>query len=280
MKRIKSKYSLGLLILSLLICIGVVYFTARYRLPNTRTIISYGSLSDGDKSFAGSILGSIIGTIGALGVALLAVWLDRVKNKKRENIEELRTYNRYLITSEVALNAYIPSVLKNIKHLDSIISLERPGNFLMTLPRIMEISYENVMQMRNPQLINNWTTLCIRTGLINQLTEDFVESYVKLRDIVQLGIIKKEQMDEKIIVQEFNKLNGFATSVKNAIEQHVEYAIEVLALVQLHGEKGSDKKGKFKHPKELTSFIFTDKKVSEKTAALSKEFSSNMFKDV
>jgi hypothetical protein len=135
----------------------------------------FGYMSEADKSFWGSVVGAIIGTLGAFLIALFAVYIDRRKNKKESDKKQLRAYNQSLITAEKALIEYIPAMLKASRLLEKISKDAQPASYMMTLPRTFTLPSKDSENFRNSELVDNWLTTVLRSNIVNQIIEDFTD---------------------------------------------------------------------------------------------------------
>lgn len=238
-------------------------------------------MSEADKGFWGSVVGAIIGTLGAFLIALFAVYMDRRKNKKEGDKKQLRAYNQSLITAEKALLEYIPAMFKASRLLGKISQDAQPGSYMMTLPRIFTLPSKDSENFRNSELVDNWLTTVLRSNIVNQLIEDFTDYYMKVRDTVFSILVEGNQPDAKLVTTAQHTLMGFADSTNNAVKGAIEDALRMLAIIQLHGEKGKDKTKKFKHPTELDSFKLSKAKINSRVKKLKIQYDSKaMFTDV
>jgi len=244
-------------------------------------LFTLGYISEADKGFWGSVIGAAIGTLGAFLIALFAVYIDRRKNKKENDRKDLRAYNRSLITAEKALIEYIPAMLKASRLLGKISKDAQPGSYMMTLPRIFILPSKDSENFRNPELVDNWLTTVLRSNIVNQLIEDFTNYYKNVRDTVFVILIEGNQPDVKLVTTEQQTLMSFADSTNNAVKGAIEDALRMLAILQLHGEKGKDKSRKFKHPSELDTYKLSKSKINNRVKKLQKEYDpKTIFTDV
>ena len=246
-------------------------------------MIGIFAISDGVLTFWGAVLGGALGTLGAFSAAFITIRAsineqkekerkEKAKKEKDEKKESLRQYNRQLIFCETSLNEYLPAMLKNIRSLGRCADASTPGNYMMTLPRTLYLSSEKTEEIRNSELVNQWLTLTIGARIINQLVEDFIEYYKKVRDTIMEMELKGQSLNARIVTQEHETLVSFAKDAQKAVQTTVDRAIETLAMLQLHGEKGRSLKEKFKDPKDLDKFVLNKKKVSARIEKLKKEF--------
>jgi len=238
---------------------------------------------DGTLAFWGAVIGGALGTLGAFFAAFTTVRAnineqkekerkEKIKEDEKAKKETLRRYSRQLIYSEVSLNEYLPAMLKNIRLLGRCAEASTPGNYMRTLPRTLSLSTGRSEEMRNPELINQWLTLAINAKIVNQLVEDFVEYYKKVSDIVMEMELKGQTLNAKIVTQEHQTLIEFAKDAQEAVQISVDRAIEMLAMIQLHGEKGHSSKERFKNPKDLDMFSLDKSKVNARIKKLKKEY--------
>jgi hypothetical protein len=74
---------------------------------------------------------------------------------------------------------------------------------------------------------------------------------------------------------------SFADSTNKAVKGAVDNALRMLAILQIHGEKGKDKSTKFKHPSELDSYRLSQSKINSRIKKLQKEYDpKSIFTDV
>jgi hypothetical protein len=238
-------------------------------------------MSDGDKSFWGSIIGAAIGALGAFLVALVAILVDRKVRKKADERQSLRLYNSATMTAEGELNQLLSLLLKGDMLLNKCLKLERPGNFMMNLPRVMELNISLISNMWNPQLVDEWLTLSLRVNIAIQVVEDFNAYYAGVRDEVHRMKLEGNEPDHKVVIEDHQTLQEFAQSALNAVRDLLAQSIRVLALIQLHGEKGGSKDTKFKSPGELGKYVFKDEEIDRKAKELTEHYTpQKAFQDV
>ena len=241
----------------------------------------YLHLSDGDKSFVGTLLGAFLGTIGAFTIALYAAWQERHNVKVREKRTKLRAYNQTLIAIELNLNAFIITLMKSARLALNISQIEDLGGFMMTLPRVMTLTSQGIENTMNPQLTNYWISLVIQATIVNELTEDFLEAYKNSRDTIYPILLRNEQFNTKMVRDSHDMLVSMSIDVNAGISQVLENAFRMLALVQLHGIKGQDEAERFRSPDELPKFDFSSEDIDKQKIDLKKSFNEDeVFKDL
>lgn len=225
-----------------------------------------------NKAFWGAILGAIIGTMGAIFVALIAVWADRRKSKSEYQLQQLRKYNHHLVRTETELNEQLPIMLKNIHLLQKCADAKAVGNFMMNLPRTMELTTKNVGDFINRQLVNEWITVSMRTRMCDQLIEDFSKAYKEVRELAFNTSATGQPINVPLIEDHKTQLLEYAESAKKSAENLVSDCIRMLAMLQLHGENIQNEEAKIKDIKKLENFELDKQKLVKKVSELEKRF--------
>ena len=238
-------------------------------------------MTEGDKAFWGSIIGAAIGALAALLVAIVAVRVDRSNQKGLREKLALREYNNALIMIEGQLNQLITVQMKSKRLLLDCAMLEKPGDFMMTLPRVMALDSTLISSIANNQLVNEWLSLCMNVDITNQLTEDFNAHYKMSRDELYKLQLAKKKPDISTVINDHRTYSELAKACARAIDIERARTLKVLALVHLHGEVSNNKDKKFKSVDEMVKFKFKTSKIAKKANDLSKEFVEEMvFQDV
>lgn len=239
------------------------------------------SLSTNQSSFLGSVIGAVIGVIGAFSVGLLAIGLERQYQRSKRKKDLLRKYVSKLVELEIFLNQFISTQVKNVRLLRKCAELKTPGHFMMTLPRVMPLALTQEGDLVNKQLVNAVVSLEIAINLNNQLVEDFITSYQELSRFLMPILAQKQTdtLDRKMISEHYEKLLDFAGDVRKSSQALYERSLNVMSIVHLHGEK--NEKHKFKKVKELLNFSLDEKSIDTKYKELLGVYSEKeMFKDV
>jgi hypothetical protein len=236
-------------------------------------MFSFFAFTDADKGFWGNIIGALIGTIGAVVVAGIAVFIDRRQQKKLDEQKTLRDYNTNVIEAEISLNELATATLENSRLLENC-ATQQLGDFMMTLPRAANPRNVNTGLLRNPQLVNEWLTLTLRARVINRMLDDFLESYRRTRDSAFDAVMRGEQakIDQQYFAAEHETLKAFAADTKRAMDGHFDSIIHLLAMVRAHGMIGKSPERKFKHPKDLDDFKLKKREITREEKKLRREF--------
>ncbi len=221
-------------------------------------------ISESDKTFWENVIGAVIGTIGAFLVALFAVWADRRKKKSEDNKERRRDYGLRMISAEISLNKFIQAMLRNSRLLKLCATQSKPGKY-MTLPRIFDLSSENIDKFGNQQIIDAWLTLVLRSRQVNQNIDDFTLNYKDISDLYMKQKLTNQPLNDDLIMKQYEIFVSFAKDIDKDVIEVFHSAVQVLAILELHLGK------KFNTLQEIYEFEFTDKQIKTRIKQIEKE---------
>jgi len=236
-------------------------------------------LAENELSFWGSILGSIIGVVGAFAVGMVAIMIERQSQKSTRQKVLIRNHGDKIIELEIFLIQYTQTQLKNERLLKQCTELTSIGSFTITLPRVLQRTIMRQGDIINRQLLNEVVSLEMAMELNNQLIEDFV-NYYKSFSAFLMPIISQNQaktLDQKTIENQHTTMLSFAEATRKSVIEAYERSIKVLALVQLNGEAAS--LAKFTKIKPISELEFGKKSTNAKIKQLKKIYNQKMFSD-
>lgn len=239
------------------------------------------NLSESEAGFWGSIIGSIIGVIGAFLVGLLAIVLERQFQGANAQRGLIRQHGEKITELEIFLNQYISTVIKNERLLRRCTELKTPGGYMMTLPRVVSWTVANEGVIINKQLLDELVSLKMGIALNNEIIEDFVVNYREFSQFLMPIVVqmKTSELDQNMITEQYSTLLEFAESSRISTHDTYERSLKVMAIVHLNGERSQKKR--FKKVKELADYGIDDDAISMKVNELRERYSEGaMLSDV
>ena len=241
----------------------------------------FKSLSESQMGFWGSVVGAIIGVIGAFLVGVVAIALERLNGKKRQRQTLIRSHGDRILEVEIFVILYIQTQLKNERLLKQCAELTTLGHFMITLPRVMTSTLSHQGHIINQQLLNEVVSFEMSVNLHNQVIEDFDDSYKEFRALLMPFALENnlQELDQDTITHQHKTLLNFARSAALSTQNAYENGISLLALITLRGESAQKKKPK--KIKTLSNHIFSDEKIELKAVELRAIYNQKeMFKTV
>jgi hypothetical protein len=205
-----------------------------------------------EAQFWGSIIGGIIGVMGAFGAALLAWHLTRRSDNKkaqeqlnkeakdREN-EKITQYHRSIVRAEASLQPLIMQIYTNIRLVQGCIKHSHVHGIMANLPREYEFEYDLTYGLKNQELANRWLKLAIKIKTMNNMTDDYRSTYIRITEPVRLAILKGEELNKNVIDEDYALIKGFGESLIAGMNDLLGDVMGMLAIVNVHAKFDNDR---------------------------------------